>query len=166
MPDISNWKLAYECLDSLRRSKTPGSIYDVLVRSDEAAYYAWILAAVVPWDNVKAPPHTKKGKAPPPFGTLAAQEGIKSPGKLRDLVTAANNNRAEIMSFVTAVLNKQPSAMERDKLGMAIRHWESKNGHWRLQVLYALLVEAMVVLAAASTTPSKTRSNNLVLYAR
>ncbi|KAI2614274.1 uncharacterized protein GGS25DRAFT_527389 [Hypoxylon fragiforme] len=154
VPDISNWKLAYECLDSLRRSKTPGSIYDVLVRSDEAAYYAWILAAVVPWDNVKAPPHTKKGKAPPPFGTLAAQEGIKSPGKLRDLVTAANNNRAEIMSFVTAVLNKQPSAMERDKLGMAIRHWESKNGHWRLQVLYALLVEAMVVLAAASTTPT------------
>ena len=36
-PEISHWKLAYETLDTLRQNRTPGSIYDVLVRSDEAA---------------------------------------------------------------------------------------------------------------------------------
>ncbi|KAI1382434.1 hypothetical protein F4677DRAFT_401902 [Hypoxylon crocopeplum] len=151
-PDISNWKLAYECLDSLRRNKTPGSIYDVLVRSDEAAYYAWILAAICPWEKVEGPPHTGKGKAPPPFATLAAREGIKAPNKLCDLVTAAHNHRAEVMSLMTAVSRKEPFITERDRFGMAIRHWDSRAGHWRLQVLYAILVESMETLATGSTS--------------
>ncbi|KAI8956693.1 hypothetical protein F5Y11DRAFT_139556 [Daldinia sp. FL1419] len=149
-PDISNWKLAYECLDSLRQNKTPGSIYDVLVRSDEAAYYAWVLAAICPWESVETPKHSGKGKAPPPLGTLAAREGIKAPNKLCDLLTAAHNNRAEIMSLVTAVYDKEAFITERDRFGMAIRHWDSKAGHWRLQVLYAFLVEAMDVLGAGN----------------
>ncbi|KAI2463240.1 hypothetical protein F4781DRAFT_426527 [Annulohypoxylon bovei var. microspora] len=149
-PDISNWKLAYELLDSLRRNKTPGSIYDVLVRSDEADYYAWILAAICPWENVEDPPYSGKGKQPPPFVTLAAREGIKTPNKLSDLATAAHNNRADIMSLVTAVSTNAPSITERGRFGMAIRHWDSKAGHWRVQVLYALLAEAMDALAPGS----------------
>lgn len=140
----------YECLDSLRRNKTPGSIYDVLVRSDEAAYYAWVLAAICPWENVETPKHSGKGKAPPPLVTLAAREGIKAPNKLCDLATAAHNNRTEIMSLVTAVSDKAPFIAERDRFGMAIRHWDSRAGHWRLQVLYAFLVEVMNVLGTKS----------------
>ncbi|KAI0854190.1 hypothetical protein F5Y00DRAFT_2544 [Daldinia vernicosa] len=153
-PDISNWKSVYECLDSLRRNKTPGSIYDVLVRSDEAAYYAWVLAAICPWENVEPPKHSGKGKAPPPLGTLAAREGIKAPNKLCDLATAAHNNRTEIMSLVTAVSDKAPFIAERDRFGMAIRHWDSKAGHWRLQVLYAFLVEVMNGLGTKSKDPA------------
>ncbi|KAI1409065.1 hypothetical protein F5Y13DRAFT_182299 [Hypoxylon sp. FL1857] len=153
-PDISNWKLAYGLLDSLRQNKTPGSIYDVLVRSDEADYYAWVLAAICPWENVKSEPRrTGKGKPSPPFGALAAREGIKATNKLCDLATAAHNNRAEIMSLVTAVLDNAPFIAERDRFGMAIRHWDSRAGHWRLQVLYALLVEAMEALAPGSEKP-------------
>lgn len=142
-PDITNWRSVYECLDSLRKNKTPGSIYDILVRSDEAAYYAWILAALCPWESVETPPHTRKGKAPPPFGTLAVREGIKAPNKLCDLVTAAHHNRREIVDLMIAVSSNAPFIKERDRFGMAIRNWDaSKAGHWRLQILYALLVEA------------------------
>ncbi|KAK8096331.1 uncharacterized protein PG998_014199 [Apiospora kogelbergensis] len=49
-PDISNWGTVYECLDRLRKGPTPGSIYDILVHTEEAAYFSWVLAAVVPWD--------------------------------------------------------------------------------------------------------------------
>ncbi|KAI1205870.1 uncharacterized protein F4807DRAFT_441723 [Annulohypoxylon truncatum] len=149
-PDISNWKLAYELFDSLRQNKTPGSIYDVLVRSDEADYYSWVLAAICPWENVGDPPYDGKGKPPPPFVTLAAREGIKASNKISDLATAAHNNRPEIMSLVTAVSEIAPFITERDRFGMAIRNWDARAGHWRLQVLYSLLVEAMEALAPGS----------------
>ncbi|EMR63769.1 putative trna nucleotidyltransferase protein [Eutypa lata UCREL1] len=149
-PDISNWILAYNFVDILRMTKTPGSIYDVLVRSDEAAYFAWALSAIAPFGPVDQPPHTGKGRPPPPYGTLAVREGIKAPNKLSDVCTAAYNHREEIASLKKTVLNKTlvlktPLDMEdRDKIGMAIRRWEARGGHWRLQVLYALLVEAMM----------------------
>ena len=146
-PETSHWKLAYDTLDTLRRNKTPGSIYDTLVRSDEATYFSWVLAAVAPFGRLGQPPHTGKGKAPPPYGTLATREGIKAPHKLCDVCTAAINHREEIMALKRAVLEGSPDVVrERDRFGMAIRHWEAKGGHWRLQVLSALLVEAMEVL--------------------
>ncbi|KAK7751359.1 CCA tRNA nucleotidyltransferase, mitochondrial [Diatrype stigma] len=150
LPDISTWKFAYDCLDALRQNKTPGSIYDVLVRSEEAAYFAWALSALAPFGPVEQPPHKGKGKAPLPYGTLAAREGIKAPNKLSDVCTAAYNHRQEIMTLKNAVLEGAPDAKERDKFGMAIRHWDSKGGHWRLQVLSALLVEAMEVLPSST----------------
>ncbi|KAI5861644.1 hypothetical protein GGS23DRAFT_606194 [Durotheca rogersii] len=153
-PDISKWSLAYECLDSLRRNKTPGSIFDVLVRSDEAAYYAWTLASVCPWDNAGAPPHSGRRKPPPPFVTSVLAEGIRGTAKMCDLATASYNNRAEIMSLKTAVCQNAPEINERDRFGMAIRRWNDRAGHWRLQVLYALLVEAMGRLAPGSENPT------------
>ncbi|CAJ2501909.1 Uu.00g047620.m01.CDS01 [Anthostomella pinea] len=149
-PDISRWKLAYSCYESLRVNKTPGSIHDVLVRSEEASYYAWVLAALAPWEYVEQPARTGGGKPPPPLGTLAARDGIKAPNKLCDVATAAHNNRAEIMSLKDAVLQKAAHIGERDRFGMAIRRWDSRGGHWRLQVLSALLVESMQALGAES----------------
>ncbi|KAI8273179.1 CCA tRNA nucleotidyltransferase [Colletotrichum sp. SAR11_240] len=52
-PDLSKWKLAYGCLDLLFRDCAPGSIYNTLVATDEAAYLAWALAAVIPYSHVK-----------------------------------------------------------------------------------------------------------------
>ncbi|KAI1763169.1 hypothetical protein GGR53DRAFT_521158 [Hypoxylon sp. FL1150] len=140
-PDISTWQATLNCLESLRQSKTPGSIYDVLVRSDEAAYFAWVLAAVLPWESVDEPSHTGKGKAPPPFTTLAVREGIKANNKLCDLVTAAHTNICEIRDLMIKVTSNDPIIKERDRFGMAIRRWDSKAGHWRLQVLYSILNE-------------------------
>ncbi|RYP02591.1 hypothetical protein DL764_005717 [Monosporascus ibericus] len=157
-PNTSNWKFAYNCLDTLRENKAPASIYNMLVRSDEAAYLAWALAAIVPFGPLAQPPHTGKGRPPPPYGTVAAREGIKAPNKLSDLCTAAYNHRAEILSLKKTVTEGAPDINQRDRFGMAIRHWDSRGGHWRLQVLWALLVEAMEVLAGGSDK-SHTGSN-------
>lgn len=159
-PDIGRWSTAYNLFAKLAERKTPGSIYDVLVRHDEAVYYAWTLTALVPWEplstTASARPRTGPGKAPPPPVTLAAREGIKTPTKFCDLVTAAHNNRGEIISLKNDVVaGTQPRISERDTFGMAIRRWDARGGHWRLQVLYAMLVEAIEVLSRVGT-PSST----------
>lgn len=142
-PEIQNLAVAYESLDSLRKNKTPGSIYDVLVRSEEASYFAWVLAAVSPWQFVEQPTHAGPGKAPPPPPTLAAREGIKAPNKLCDVITASYKHRDEILSLKVAVCDNAPYIQERDRFGMAIRRWEARGGHWKLQVLSAVLYEAL-----------------------
>ncbi|KAI1818446.1 hypothetical protein GGS20DRAFT_581554 [Poronia punctata] len=145
-PDISRWRCAYECLDYLSGNPTPGSIYNVLVRKDEASYYAWTLSALAPWEYVDDPMHpgnAKHGKPTPPLPTVAAREGIKAPNKLSDLITAAHNNRAEILGLKDAVVRKEAHIAERDRVGMAIRRWDARGGSWKLQVLFSLLVEAM-----------------------
>ncbi|KAJ8130569.1 hypothetical protein O1611_g3059 [Lasiodiplodia mahajangana] len=142
-PDLSRWHSAYECLGHILRTQEQGSIASVLIQADEAPYYAWTLSALTPWEYVDEPVHTGKGRAPPPFITFAAREGIKAPNKLCDLITAAHKNRADILALKTAVVQKAAYINERDRLGMAIRHWDAKGGYWRLQVLFCLLVEAM-----------------------
>lgn len=42
-----------------------------------------------------------------------------------------------------AIKNKEKYINQRDKLGMQIRDWEAMGGQWRLQAMFALLVEAM-----------------------
>ncbi|KAI3323554.1 hypothetical protein HD806DRAFT_522701 [Xylariaceae sp. AK1471] len=142
-PDLSRWHCAYECLDYLFRNQTPGSIYSILVRTDEASYYAWTLSALSPWEYVDEPLHVGKGRPPPHLAALAGREGIKAPNKLCELITAAHRNRADILALKTAVVQKAAHITERDRFGMAIRQWDAKGGYWRLQVLFTLLVEAM-----------------------
>ncbi|TGJ85968.1 hypothetical protein E0Z10_g2819 [Xylaria hypoxylon] len=143
LPNISRWNNGYEFFGYLLRSQAPGSVSNVLIQSDEASYYGWMLCALAPWEYVDEPIHTGQGKSPPPFITLAGREGIKAPNKLCDLVTAAHKNRADIMALKTSVVQKAAHINERDRFGMAIRQWDAKGGHWRLQVLFSLLVEAM-----------------------
>lgn len=143
-PDISNWKGAYGCLYFVATTKTPGSIYDVLVRSEEAGYFAWALAAVAPWEQLPDPTPSKSGGKPPlPLATLASREGFRAPNKLTDVITAAHRHRLSVLELKDAVRDKAPYCTERDRFGMTIRGWDSRGGHWRLQVLYALLVEVM-----------------------
>ncbi|KAH6660737.1 hypothetical protein BKA67DRAFT_511430 [Truncatella angustata] len=153
-PDITNFSTSYECLDSLRQNKTPGSIYDVLVRSDEANYFAWVLAALTPWEFVAPVPYHGEGKPPLPWATLAAREGIKAPNKLSDVITASHKHRDEILAFKAAVCEKASYIQERDRFGMAIREWEARGGHWKLQVLSALLYDALQSLPPKAASPN------------
>ena len=142
-PDISNWAAAYEALDVLAARKTPGSIYHVLVRSEEAAYFAWQLAAVAPYEQIPDEQSRKPGKPPIPWATQANRGGLMSPTRLTDVITAAHRHRLAILELKNGVRDKAEYVRERERFGMAIREWDSKGGHWKLQVLYALLVEVM-----------------------
>ncbi|KAK0714935.1 hypothetical protein B0H67DRAFT_579543 [Lasiosphaeris hirsuta] len=140
-PDISNWSAAYLCLDSLARNNTPGSIYQLLVTSDEARSNAWALAALTPWEQLPDDPPLRGGKPALPLATQAAREGFKAPNKLSDIVTAGHRHRAKILELKDIVRTEQPSMEERDRFGMAIREWDSRGGNWRLQVLYVILAD-------------------------
>jgi tRNA nucleotidyltransferase (CCA-adding enzyme) len=103
-----------------------------------------MFVALCPWSEVPTPTPSKQGrKAPLPFATMAAREGIKANNRICDVVTAAFRHREEISSFKTAIVNKELWTYDRDKLGMAIRRWDATGGHWKVQVVLAILVEAM-----------------------
>ena len=140
-PDTATWKTAYECLDRLEANKTPGSIYDLLVTTEEARYYAWSLATLTPWEQLPDDPPLRSGRPALPLPTQAAREGFKAPNKLSDVVTAAHQHRPAILEFKDIVLENRQGVNERDRFGMAIRDWDARGGIWRLQVLFAILVD-------------------------
>lgn len=152
-PSLEGWSAAYEFLHD--SPPNIDSVYDVLVTSDEARYYAWVLACVAPFarlpGSISANP-----KKQPPIATVAAREGIKAPTKLSDLITAAVRHREEICELKSKVCSGNASEVGRDTLGMAIRGWEVRGTHWRLQVLFAILHDVMVQATASTelnTTP-------------
>ncbi|APA12836.1 hypothetical protein sscle_10g076060 [Sclerotinia sclerotiorum 1980 UF-70] len=149
VPDISNWRVVYDCLEEMKSNETPDSIYKSLVRSDDAKYLAWILAALTPWTAVPPAQASKPGgKTPPPFGALVAREGLKAESKLCSMVAGAFKQYAEITELKDAVLRNDSYIHKRDTVGMMIRKWESQGGQWKLQVLFALLVEALKLESA------------------
>ncbi|KAL2755199.1 hypothetical protein ACRALDRAFT_2107458 [Sodiomyces alcalophilus JCM 7366] len=147
-PDLSRWSVAYRLLDTLSHDKASGSIYDLLVESEEEKYYAWVLAALTPWALIPDPTTTAgagKAKSPLPFAALVAREGTKVPNKLCNVIAAAHRHWREIRqckdSICLDIQLKRRS--QRDTIGMAIRKWDARESHWRLQVLYAILVDGM-----------------------
>ncbi|KAI0203871.1 hypothetical protein F4808DRAFT_457576 [Astrocystis sublimbata] len=143
VPDLSRWRNAYECLNYIMKNQLLTSLFDVSAQTKEPSYYAWTLSALVPWTQLDELVQNGKDKRPLPYITLAVREGLRPTNKLCDLVTAAHRNRTEVLSLKTAVVKKAAHIHERDTFGMAIRHWDAKGGHWRLQVLFSLLVESM-----------------------
>ncbi|KAI7786267.1 poly A polymerase head domain-containing protein [Diaporthe eres] len=158
-PSLEGWSAAYEFLHD--SPSNIDSVYDVLVTSDEARYYAWVLACVAPFARLPASTSANPKKQPP-VATVAAREGIKAPTKLSDLITAAVCHREQICELKSQVCSGDASEIGRDTLGMAVRGWEAKGTHWRLQVLFAILYD-LVVQATASTGPGATAhtSDNL-----
>lgn len=151
-PSLDGWSATYEFLHD--SPSNPDSVYKVLVASDEARYYAWVLACVAPFARLPGSiPANPKKKAP--VATVAAREGIKAPTKMSDLITAAVCHREEICELKSKLSGDDVSAVGRDTLGMAIRRWEAKGTHWRLQVLFAILYDLMVQ-ATATPEPSAT----------
>lgn len=143
-PDTSRWHIAYKCLDALIQNPSPGSLGQLLVRSNEANYVAWNLAALSPWMTMDFPADDAFRKANAlPAVSVTAREGFKAPNKLTDTITSSYRNRREIMDMKQSACSKAPVLHARDTLGMAIRKWDSQGGPWTLQVLNALLVEVM-----------------------
>ncbi|KAJ2973811.1 hypothetical protein NQ176_g6394 [Zarea fungicola] len=146
-PDISKWPVAYNGLDDILQTQTPGSIAASLIHTDEYRFIAWNLAAVSPWMRIQDPPGTKrKANSLPPVGVIA-REGFKAANKLTDIMAASHRHLDEILALKKAVMDKAGYVQERDRFGMAIRRWEAQGGSWRLQVLAALLTEALERLA-------------------
>ncbi|KAK3353538.1 hypothetical protein B0T25DRAFT_581274 [Lasiosphaeria hispida] len=152
-PDISNWSAAYLCLDSLARNNTPGSIYQLLVTSEEAKSNAWALAALAPWEQLPDEPVVEGRKPALPLAIQAAKKGFKAPNKLCDIVAAGHRHRSNILELKDIVHTEQPSMKERDRFGMAVREWDSRGGNWRLQVLYVILAD--VEARADNGSPEK-----------
>ncbi len=144
VPDTTTWPIAYKCLDQLRSNETPGSIYLSLVRSDDAKYLGWVLVALTPWSQIPLPqPAITGGKLPLPLGTKVAREGIKSENKICNVVTGSFRHYEQITELKEAIRRKYAYTNKRDTVGMMIRRWDAQGGHWRLQALFAILVEAL-----------------------
>ena len=142
VPDSSHWHVIYNCLALLESNKTPGSIYQSLIRSEDAKYLAWILAALTPLTATPNPENVG-GKLPFPYATNVAREGIKADNKICSHVTGAFRNYRDIINLKDAIKRKDSFVTERDTLGMMIRKWDSLGGQWRVQVLFALFVESL-----------------------
>ena len=151
VPDLSGWQISYQTLDSLATGAKGDhvSIYSRLVRNSEEAHIAWVLAALTPWASIEGPllPPGKGPKHFVPFITQAAREGIKAPNKLCDIITASHKNRLDILNLKRAVCANAPQASKRDYLAMTILKWDKLGGQWKLQLLYALLAEAVDKMA-------------------
>lgn len=79
-----------------------------------------------------------------PPGTMVAREGIKADNKICNVITGAFRNYEQITRLKDDIKrNEEAYIHKRDTVGMSIRRWDSQGGHWRLQALFALLVEAM-----------------------
>lgn len=161
-PSLEGWTEVYEYFHSLASESrsTPGSLYEVLVTSDEARYYAWVLACIVPFAQLPTPSGGKPKKQLPP-ATLAAKEGIKAPNKLADVITGAVRHLDQIRELKAKIDDRDPCMDERDRFGMAVRGWEASGAHWRLQVLFAMLHEMITHVKTADgkdTTAGKSCS--------
>ncbi|ROT41784.1 tRNA nucleotidyltransferase [Sodiomyces alkalinus F11] len=147
-PDLSRWRVAYRLLDTLSHDTSSGSIYTLLVQSAEDKYNAWVLAALTPWALTSDPPTPTgpgKTKAPLPYAAIVAREGTKVPNKLFDVIVAARRHWCEIRDTKESICvgleaKRNP---QRDTIGMAIRKWDARESHWRLQALYTILVDVM-----------------------
>ncbi len=143
-PRTDEWHSAYDCFEVMRATKSPGSIYDTLVPSDESVEIAWTLVALTPWATIPTPsPRTPGGKPILPFATLVARQGLKANNHVCDVITGAFRHLDEVMKLKEAVVSDEPWVKQRDVLGMTIRRWDAQGGHWKLHVLLAIFVEAM-----------------------
>lgn len=126
----------------MKHITSPKSIYQVLVKTDEAL--AWLVASLAPWASIQNPSPNKAGKVPLPYATYVAREGIKENNRVCDFVTGAFRNLKEITGMKNAILTREPWVRRPDRIGMSIRRWEECGGHWKIQVVLAILVEAMM----------------------
>ncbi|KAF5644822.1 CCA tRNA nucleotidyltransferase mitochondrial [Fusarium sp. NRRL 52700] len=161
VPDISRWAVAYTCLDDLLKDRDSTSIAGRLITSTDATYSAWNLAALSPWMTVEEPPNPRRKANALPLVAIVSREGFKAPNRLSSIVAASHRNRDEILRLKRAVCNGESYIQERDRFGMAIRKWDTPAGTWRLQVLNALLVEALETLTGWCQEKSAEQSNFL-----
>lgn len=149
-PDVEYFRKGYlfttRWFNEREGSKYP-VIHQTLLSTPDAdadeAYLAWICTAVLPWADAPkiAPP--KKNRSPLHAASLVAQEGLKAPNRVCDVLTASLNNYEAIGQLVGECQKRtsaeDPSSpAQREKIGMSLRNWGRT---WRSQVFFALLHE-------------------------
>ncbi|KAI0994585.1 Nucleotidyltransferase [Podosphaera aphanis] len=136
IPDISNWRTAYNCLEELTHTSKLGQT--LLQAHSETA---WLLAAYVPWSTVeKYTGHFVKGKLA--LGANAARVTLKLETKKINLISGCLKHYQSIIDLKNAIISKDDKTNQRDFVAKLIRSWDLQ-GDWRLQVVFAILVEAI-----------------------
>lgn len=145
-PETKGWKIIIDSLSEIINSEDVLASH--LTRDAEEKYFAWQLAAMVPYRDAPTPQAPPGKKTLPPVAVSVAKEGFKATNRVADVIGASVKNQEEIAGIVDKLFerkrrpDKQVEGAEdvtrRDVLGMAIRRWGAT---WRSQVLYSLLVE-------------------------
>lgn len=150
-PDIAHYRNAYRFTASWL-TKKEFSQYPVISQAlistvdpdcDEE-YLAWISTVVMPWADAPRIPAPKKNKQPLHAACLVAQEGLKAPNRVCDVIAASLSNFEAITQMVERQQHipkhETDAATQRETIGMALRSWGRT---WRSQVFFSLLHEVV-----------------------
>ncbi|KAJ4351730.1 CCA tRNA nucleotidyltransferase, mitochondrial [Didymosphaeria variabile] len=149
-PDIEHYRKGYQFMTSWIKERgsskypiIPQTLLSTRDAESDEEYLAWVCAAVLPWADAPQVPPLKKNKQPLHAAYLVAQEGLKAPNRVCDVIAASLNNYTVISQLVGECqrrLGKEDPASpaQREKIGMALRSWGRT---WRSQVFFALLHE-------------------------
>lgn len=167
----TSWSLAYDALDRLispiyrvDELQQIKHIKKVLIRDDEdknEQYYAWVMAAFVPWVTVPARKPGPKKEKPPIIARAAevARDNLRMENKVVSALKDATDLYKDVSSLKSSVILNDISgtaAEVRQHVGLHIRSWKKD---WRLIVLMALLQE----IAAGVESRKGVLINNLAI---
>lgn len=152
----TSWSRAYDALDRIftldrECSLVPETdevqhikhITKILVQNDDEKFYAWVMAAFVPWVTVPARKPGLKKEKPPIIGRAAevARDNLRMENKIVNVLKDATELFKEVSALKSSViLNDIPgtAAEVRQHVGLQVRSWKKD---WRLIVLMAVLQE-------------------------
>lgn len=154
IPDIKNWRHAYDCLQKLVNDT---SLSQTLIQSH--AETAWLLAAYTPWSTVEELPNFC-GKARLAWGGEAARLALKIDNKKINLISDSLKHFKDVTKLKDSILRGDSWVKLRDTVGNLIRKMDQQ-GHWRLQVIFAILVEAMNDQNSKQKTKANQTGENL-----
>jgi tRNA nucleotidyltransferase (CCA-adding enzyme) len=151
-PDVELYRKAYQFMTGWVNERE-GSKYPVIpqtllsnrdAESDEE-YLAWVCTAIIPWADAPKVPPPKKNRNPLHTAYVVAQEGMKAPNRVCDVLTASLNNYEAISQLVGESQKRLPkedpsSPAQREKIGMALRNWGRT---WKSQIFFSLLHEVV-----------------------
>lgn len=146
---MTKWLVAGE---SQENPIIPQTLLRASEEEADEAYLAWICAAIMPWADAPRIPPPKKSKQPLHAAYLVAQEGLKTPNRVGDVITASLDHNEAISQLVGECQNRlakeDPKALvHRSKVGMLLRKWGRT---WRSQVFFSMLHE--IVYGSRSTS--------------
>lgn len=161
-PEIDHYRQSYEFLASWFDEQTnldDSVIFEILfdtVSAEEQAdakYLAWVCAAVMPWVDAPKIPPAKKSRPPLHAASVVAQEGLKAPNRVSDVIAASLDNYEAISQLVGECNSPAKKDLEgpaqREKIGMSLRRWGRT---WRSQVFFSLLHDIVYVSGSTSGT--------------
>ena len=159
-PEIDHYRRSYRFLASWLAEQgrlDDPIIFKVLFDSGtaeeqaDAKYLAWVSAAVMPWADAPKISPPKKSRPPLHTASVVAQEGLKAPNRVSDVIAASMDNYESISQLVGECNSPAKKGFEgpaqREKIGMSLRRWGRT---WRSQVFFSLLHDIVYVSGSTS----------------